>query len=106
IGSNPGIIVEAPSEGIIGDTRLSSVERARTYALAATFFPTAALGVGVGYSVADGDRFDEDGYNPSVDWHFLRNIAAGVGIVRTSREGPIGDLEDLDHASLRISARF
>ncbi len=88
----PGIVLDdpprvyiAPGAVVAATVRNPPSLRSQTYEAAVQIFPTARLGVGVGYSHWDGDALDDDAYDVSVDWFFLRNVAAGLRFSRINR---------------------
>lgn len=78
--------------------------RSRSYAVDGELFPTARLGIRVGYST-DGitSTLERDSYNLAATWFFKPRIAMQFGFTRSSLDVAIGDV---DSSSVRFIGRF
>ena len=85
------------------DTELESF---RTYSVGGELFPTAKLGVRLGYTRFDGDALRDDAYELSTTWFFRRN--AGLQFTFSRQQGdptPFGD-NDADGSVFRVIGRL
>jgi hypothetical protein len=76
-----------------------------TYSIGGELFPTAKLGVRLGYTMWDDDGPADEAYDVAATWFFRRNIGLQFLL---SRQRPDGDalVEDTDSAAIRAIGRL
>jgi hypothetical protein len=89
-----------------------SIPRLRSYSVGGEIFPTAKLGVRLGYTRWDDDTPADDAYDVAATWFFRRDIGlqfvfsrqtadADAGVIFTD-----GEFEHADTATIRVVGRF
>ena len=85
----------------------TELEPSRAYSLGGELFPTAKLGVRLGYTRVDDDSLLDDAYDISTTWFFRRNVGLQFTFRRQQGEPtPFGGDTDSDGAALRVIGRL
>jgi hypothetical protein len=115
----PGLPAVSPFLGPVGAVTLPSITeqisipRLRSYSFAGQVFPTAKLGVRVGYSRWDDDTPADDAYNVATTWFVTRNVGVEFALSRQTIDDTQnasvftdGDFRNLDTAAIGVTGRF
>ena len=84
-----------------------SLGRVNVYSVGAEFFPTARIGVRIGYASFDSDdSFDASdyGYDVAVSWFITHHVGLQFGFARLESQSDL--FEPTDTASVRMIGRF
>jgi hypothetical protein len=81
-------------------------QRRQRYGLAGELFPTAALGIRVGYARYDGDEVLDENVELGATWFFRRKVAARIVLTRSRTALPTPTVNDVDAAALEIIGRL
>jgi hypothetical protein len=98
-----------PIGGIIGGVVVNplfnsiSLGRYREYAVGADLFPTAKVGVRVGYSTFDGDTLNSYSYGVGASWFITRHVGLRFDFDRARSRFA---LPDVDTATMQVIGRF
>jgi hypothetical protein len=99
-----------PPFGVIGTVSVPArtadieLEPFRAYSVGGELFPTAKLGVRLGYTRFDGDDARDDAYEISTTWFFRRNV--GLQFTFSRQQGDATALGDTDGAAFRVIGRL
>jgi hypothetical protein len=105
--TGPVPILPGPLPSITVPARATkvSVPSMRTYSVAGELFPTAKLGVRIGYSRFDGDVAPDEAYDVATTWFFRRNVGLVFAYSRQSA-GDDAEFRYTDTAVIRAIGRF
>jgi hypothetical protein len=96
----PSGLLVAPFTGSI-----AIPDERETYSIGGELFPTARLGLRIGFARTNGDTFDDESYDVAATWFFMRAAAVQFVVART--ESQLFSLRrEIDTAELRLFGRL
>jgi hypothetical protein len=113
VGSVPSVTFPPPVNITIpASTFEQSLPRMQTYSVGSEIFPTAKLGVRVGYTRWDDDTPADDAYDVATTWFVRRDLGLQFIYSRQSIDDGIagmfisGDFDGADTTTVRVIGRF